>query len=276
MLAVMILSHEVEEDAAINNAKGTYVAYSTAPGTVAQDGKGDYSPFTQHLIKNIQKPYTLNQLFISIRIGVNRDTEGKQLPWSSSSVMGEFYFTLPDKNSIVDPIPTPVTIKKGKPGKVEQEIWDIVLKSKKIKDYEEYLSMFPQGYYVQEAQASISKLKEDQEKKRKVFIKAEWEKIKKSRYEEDFTTFIETYPKSDYAKLATFKKRVYKGKYRTYPLTINTTPKEAKVQITNITQKYCDGIELKKGEYSLKIEKEGYETKEITLSQRYHNKAYYA
>lgn len=46
-----------------------------------------------------------------------------------------------------------------------------------------------------------------------------------------------------------------------FSLTINSTPSDAKVQITNIKPKYYDGIKLKKGIYNIKVSKEGYITK---------------
>ncbi len=50
-----------------------------------------------------------------------------------------------------------------------------------------------------------------------------------------------------------------------FSLTINTTPHNAKVYITNITPKYYDGIKLKKGTYNIKVKKSGYLTKEGSI-----------
>ena len=36
--------------------KGTILAYSSAPGTLAYDGKGENSPYVQEIIKHIDKP----------------------------------------------------------------------------------------------------------------------------------------------------------------------------------------------------------------------------
>jgi hypothetical protein len=47
-----------------------------------------------------------------------------------------------------------------------------------------------------------------------------------------------------------------------YSLTVNTTPSNAQVTITNITPKYKDGILLEAGKYKLKIKAEGYYSKE--------------
>ena len=85
--------------APINSAKGIYVAYATAPNKVAEDGDGDNGLFTQYLIKNInQSGLKIEDVFKRVRAGVQRDSNGKQIPWSSSSIVGDFYFTLPSIN----------------------------------------------------------------------------------------------------------------------------------------------------------------------------------
>jgi hypothetical protein len=74
-------------------AKGTMIAFSTAPGEVAMDGEGDNSPYTKHLSTAIQKKgLLLEQVFKEVRRNVVAETEGKQVPWENSSVMGDFYF----------------------------------------------------------------------------------------------------------------------------------------------------------------------------------------
>ena len=50
-----------------------------------------------------------------------------------------------------------------------------------------------------------------------------------------------------------------------FALTITTTPSDATVQIMNIKPKYYDGINLKKGEYIVKISKDGYKTIQGTI-----------
>jgi hypothetical protein len=48
----------------------------------------------------------------------------------------------------------------------------------------------------------------------------------------------------------------------TFGLTINTTPRDAKVQIMNIKPTYYNGIKLVKGKYNIKISKDGYITQQ--------------
>jgi uncharacterized caspase-like protein len=79
--------------AVIQSARGTLIAYATAPGGVALDGKGRNGVYTKHLLRYITAPdWTVEQMFKQVRIAVVRETRGKQTPWESSSLLGDFYF----------------------------------------------------------------------------------------------------------------------------------------------------------------------------------------
>jgi tetratricopeptide (TPR) repeat protein len=73
--------------------RGTYIAYSTAPGSVAEDGTGDNSTYTKSLAQAIVAPgMTLEQTFKEVRRLVASATADKQVTWDSSSITGNFYF----------------------------------------------------------------------------------------------------------------------------------------------------------------------------------------
>ena len=80
--------------ATIEAAKGTFIAFATAPGKEAFDGSGSNSPYTKHLTRMIgQKGLPLEQVFKEVRKAVVAETNGDQVPWENSSLMGDFYFT---------------------------------------------------------------------------------------------------------------------------------------------------------------------------------------
>ena len=92
--------------APINSATGIYVAYATAPHRVAQDGEGNNGLFTSYLVKYINEDgLELDKIFKKVRKAVRQQSSGTQTPWSSSSVDGDFYFTLPTNVNIVLPKP---------------------------------------------------------------------------------------------------------------------------------------------------------------------------
>ena len=81
--------------AEIRNAPiGTYIAFSTAPGSTAKDGNGENSPYSEALAENLRlRPSRLEDVFIRTRIQVDAQTSGQQTPWENSSIRSTFYFT---------------------------------------------------------------------------------------------------------------------------------------------------------------------------------------
>ncbi|MCP5198144.1 MAG: SUMF1/EgtB/PvdO family nonheme iron enzyme [Gammaproteobacteria bacterium] len=72
---------------------GSIIAYATAPGTVAADGTGRNSPYTAQLLRTMRTPgIGIEQLLKRVRIQVAKATDNRQVPWESSSLMGDFFF----------------------------------------------------------------------------------------------------------------------------------------------------------------------------------------
>ncbi len=79
--------------AMVDAAKGTFIAFATAPGKEALDGSGSNSPYTKHLARLIgKKGLPLEQVFKEVRKAVVAETNGEQVPWENSSLLGDFYF----------------------------------------------------------------------------------------------------------------------------------------------------------------------------------------
>jgi hypothetical protein len=72
---------------------GSFIAYSTAPGSVAADGLGANSPSVSALVKNLaRRGESIESIFRDVRREVLTATEGTQTPWDSSSLIQPFYF----------------------------------------------------------------------------------------------------------------------------------------------------------------------------------------
>ncbi len=72
---------------------GSIISFATAPGKTASDGDGRNGLYTQELIKAMQQPNkTLEEVFKEVRINVARKSNNEQIPWTNSSLMGEFFF----------------------------------------------------------------------------------------------------------------------------------------------------------------------------------------
>jgi formylglycine-generating enzyme required for sulfatase activity len=87
--------------------QGTMIAYATAPGKVASDGPyRDNGLYTTHLIEAIQEPgLPIEQVFKRVRSAVSRDSNGAQVPWEASSLVGDFYFI--ERAPAVTPVAAP-------------------------------------------------------------------------------------------------------------------------------------------------------------------------
>lgn len=73
--------------------QGTFIAYSTAPGTVAFDGDGRNSPYTKYLISSMKEPgVQIEDMFKEVRNKVMSETGKQQVPWESSSLVEDFTF----------------------------------------------------------------------------------------------------------------------------------------------------------------------------------------
>lgn len=71
---------------------GTFVAFSTAPGSTAEDGEGDNSPYTTALIDTVFRPgIKIEDAFKKVRQQVRALTENEQTPWESTSLVQDFY-----------------------------------------------------------------------------------------------------------------------------------------------------------------------------------------
>jgi hypothetical protein len=73
---------------------GTYVAYSTAPGSVAEDGEpGQNGIYTSELLRALREPgLRIEDVFKRVRIAVQSRTQNRQSPWDASSMTGDFVF----------------------------------------------------------------------------------------------------------------------------------------------------------------------------------------
>lgn len=74
---------------------GSIVAYSTAPGKTASDGTSRNGLYTSKLIKYMNVPgMKIEDIFKQVRIEVSQESNQRQIPWESNSLMGDFYFSM--------------------------------------------------------------------------------------------------------------------------------------------------------------------------------------
>jgi carboxyl-terminal processing protease len=119
---------------------GSFVAYSTAPGDVAEDGKGTNSPYTTALAQAITRPgASINDVFQEVRGKVLAATGKKQVPWDSSSLTAPFYF--------VPGSAAPAAGAAVNSQAIDLAFWNEVKDSKSAEDLQAYLTQFPNGVF---------------------------------------------------------------------------------------------------------------------------------
>ncbi len=75
----------------MDGARGTILAFSTAPGKVAEDGNGRNSPYTKNLLKAMAVPgRKIEDVFKETAKNVEVETVGRQVPWYNSSLLVDF------------------------------------------------------------------------------------------------------------------------------------------------------------------------------------------
>ena len=80
---------------------GTFIAFATAPESVAADGSGKNGVYTENLLRNITEPgLRIEDVFKRTRFGVRQETGGRQVPWENTSLEGDFYFVAPSTGSV--------------------------------------------------------------------------------------------------------------------------------------------------------------------------------
>jgi hypothetical protein len=93
---------------AIINPRGTYMAYATSPGSVADDGEpGKNGLYTSELLRVLSEPgISIEQVFKRVRGAVMELTNERQNPWDSTSLTGDFFFN-PRVAALAPPVAPP-------------------------------------------------------------------------------------------------------------------------------------------------------------------------
>ena len=137
--------------AKVSGAAGMLIAYATQPGEVAYDGFGEHSPFTKSLLAYLEKPGLEIRLMLGrVREQVVEETKGGQVPWVEEAVLGEFYFSeRPDfQKAAIDDTDG-----------YDLAFWRSISRSSDARDFEAYLTKFPDGAFALLADNRLKALK---------------------------------------------------------------------------------------------------------------------
>jgi len=134
--------------ASVNAPSGTMIAYSTRPGSVAEDGVGRNGLYTEQLLKVMDNRKPIEQVLKQLVSSVKTASKGRQEPWSEGSLEGDFCFggcqdETAEKNKLA----------------ADVALWESIIGSTSVADYERYLSAYPSGTFATLAKKTLDNLK---------------------------------------------------------------------------------------------------------------------
>lgn len=171
----------------------TFLAYATAPGNVAEDGdeKSGNGLYTRFLLQELKRPTAkIEDMFKRVRLNVRKQSQGRQIPWESTSLEEDFYFNDGVKYTI-------------KPEELER-----------IAGQTREQERLAEAAYLQEAVrvAALTKAPEQKiskEQARELAFKEEkaaWDLIRTSTSADDFYAFLQRFPSGgELAEMAQYR-----------------------------------------------------------------------
>jgi uncharacterized caspase-like protein len=137
---------------------GTFLAYATAPGNVAEDGTGQNGLYTSFLLQELKKPQAkIEDVFKRVRLQVRQKSEGRQIPWESTSLEDDFFF-----NSGVKATAALNSSERERAFNEEKAEWDKIKGSKSVSDFYAFLQKYPNGNINALAQSKVEQFQKSQ------------------------------------------------------------------------------------------------------------------
>jgi uncharacterized caspase-like protein len=146
--------------AAVDAARGTLVAYATAPGSVAADGDGSNGLYTEELLQALQVPgLKVEEVFKRVRVNVANRSKGSQTPWESSSLTGDLIVNVTVNVTNVTPTVAAATPPPAATADREALFWASIKDGTDPAGFESYLKQYPQGTFAPLARQRLDSLK---------------------------------------------------------------------------------------------------------------------
>ena len=161
--------------APVETGVGTFVGFATQPGNVALDGVARHSPFTTALLKHLDEPgLDIGVLMRRVREEVISSTEGKQVPWSNSSLVGDSVVLNRNARQIVVEPRTPAKPANDNTANVALELsyWNTVKDSNNPALLQTYIAQYPNGTFAGLAKAMIESMQGKQKPKQQLVYAA--------------------------------------------------------------------------------------------------------
>ncbi len=138
---------------------GTFFAYATAPGNVAEDGSAadGNGLYTRFLLQEMpRQDARIEDVFKRVRLQVRKASQGRQIPWESTSLEDDFVFATGQK------VEAPSALRRDAEFDAEKAEWDRIQDSRRVEDFYAFLQRYPSGRISELAQFRLDQLNRPQ------------------------------------------------------------------------------------------------------------------
>ncbi|MBR0963256.1 caspase family protein [Bradyrhizobium diazoefficiens] len=208
-------------------AQGTFISYSTSPGAEAEDGSGADSPYTTAALSVARQPnLPIEDVFKRIRVAVAQSTDGRQIPWESSSLTTDFKFFGEGSSSSTPAVPGASSMalaggtrsvadwRKDLQGKDAKVAYELVITEDTVEAYQAYVELYTQASYTPRLRTIL-------ERRRQMLA---WERATAINTRASFEAYLNNWDNSDLA--ATARRLLLRVQNRNYavPVAAAATP----------------------------------------------------
>jgi len=173
--------------ALVDPEPNTVIAFNAAPGAVGVQDAGDYGVYAKSLSGLMrQGGVDVRQVFEQVRIDVNQQTQGAQIPWSAGKLSAPYFIF----ERAADAAP-PRALPARKPLKSlsVEEAYEAVIARDDLKDYEEFLREHRKSEQARRVEAILAARREA------LF----WRRALNRNKPEAYWTYLKLYPHGPHA-----------------------------------------------------------------------------
>jgi len=148
----------------MNVPTGSIVAYATAAGSTADDGRGRNGVYTEQWAKHLATPgLDLREVFDRTAVEVERLTNGKQKPREDIGLRARVVLKPGSAPLVASVVPEPQVPRVPEPARpsaaqLEQQAWDAAQSAGTAAALQAYVSEFPRGAYAGVARVRLAAL----------------------------------------------------------------------------------------------------------------------
>ncbi|MBH5400371.1 caspase family protein [Bradyrhizobium sp. CNPSo 4010] len=206
-------------------APGSFISYSTSPGAEAEDGNGIDSPYTTAALTIAKQPnLPIEEVFKRIRVAVAQSTDGRQIPWESSSLTTDFRFFGESSSTPALPGASAMALaggtrsvedwRKTLQGKPAMVAYELVITEDTVEAYQAYIELYAQD-------TRTPRLRTVLERRRQMLA---WERATAINTRASYEAYLANWDNSDLA--ATARRLLLRVQNRNYavPVAAAATP----------------------------------------------------